>query len=203
MSAQADGVRVLITGGTSGLGAAMAAALLDAGAAIAVTGRDAARAEAAARNLGRGAIGIGVDVREEDEVDRGVNRAFEGLGGLDVLVNNAGIGMRTVNPHFITEPQPFWMVSPQGLPRCGGYRPGRLLPRRPGGGSPHAGGRRRPGGERLDEPRDDEPEGVRALRPGTGRCRGTLPDHGRRPRWQPGDGEPPAARRRGAHRVDP
>jgi NADP-dependent 3-hydroxy acid dehydrogenase YdfG len=60
MSAHAVGARVLITGGTSGLGAAMAAALLDAGAAIAVTGRDAARAEAAARNLGRGAIGIGV-----------------------------------------------------------------------------------------------------------------------------------------------
>jgi gluconate 5-dehydrogenase len=115
MSARADGARVLITGGTSGLGAAMAAALLDAGATVAVTSRDAARAEAAARNLGRGAIGVGMDVREEDEVDRGVDRVFEGLGGLDVLVNNAGIGMRTVNPHFITEPQPFWMVSPGGF----------------------------------------------------------------------------------------
>ena len=62
-SARADGVRVLITGGTSGLGAAMAAALLDAAALVAVTGRDAARAGAAARNLGGGAIGIGMDVR--------------------------------------------------------------------------------------------------------------------------------------------
>jgi NAD(P)-dependent dehydrogenase (short-subunit alcohol dehydrogenase family) len=114
-SAQAGGVRVLITGGTSGLGAAMAAAVLDAGAAVAVTGRDAARAEAAARNLGRGAIGIGMDVRDEDEIERGVDQAFAGLGGLDVLVNNAGIGMRTVNPRFITEPQPFWMVSPDGF----------------------------------------------------------------------------------------
>jgi NADP-dependent 3-hydroxy acid dehydrogenase YdfG len=57
--------RVLITGGTSGLEAAMATALLDAGATVAVTGRDAARAEVAARNLGRGAIGVGMDVREE------------------------------------------------------------------------------------------------------------------------------------------
>jgi NAD(P)-dependent dehydrogenase (short-subunit alcohol dehydrogenase family) len=114
-SARADGARVLITGGTSGLGAAMAAALLDAGATVAVTGRDAARAEAAAGNLGRGAIGIGMDVRDEDDVERGVVRAFEGLGGLDVLVNNAGIGMRTVNPRFITEPQPFWTVSPEGF----------------------------------------------------------------------------------------
>lgn len=114
-STQADGVRVLITGGTSGLGAAMAEALLDAGAAVAVTSRDASRAEAAARSLGRGAIGIGMDVRDEDEVERGVDRAFEGLGGLDVLVNNAGIGMRTVNPRFITEPRPFWTVSPAGF----------------------------------------------------------------------------------------
>ena len=113
--ARADGVRVLLTGGTSGLGAAMAAALVDAGAAVAVTGRDAARAEAAARSLKRGAIGVGMDVRDEDEVERGVERAVERLGGLDVLVNNAGIGMRTVNPRFITEPQPFWTVSPAGF----------------------------------------------------------------------------------------
>ena len=37
------------------------------------------------------------------------------LGGLDVLVNNAGIGMRTVNPRFMTEPQPFWEVPPAGF----------------------------------------------------------------------------------------
>ena len=110
-----DGVRALITGGTSGLGAAMASALLDAGASVAVTGRDAARAQAAASELGPGAVGIGMDVRDEEDVTRGVDSAVAALGGLDVLVNNAGIGMRTVNPRFLTDPQPFWAVSPGGF----------------------------------------------------------------------------------------
>jgi gluconate 5-dehydrogenase len=110
---RADGVRVLITGGTSGLGAAMAVALREGGATVAVTGRDAERTEGAARRLG--CSGIGMDVRDEDGVARGVERAYELLGGLDVLVNNAGIGMRTVNPRFLTDPQPFWAVPPDGF----------------------------------------------------------------------------------------
>jgi len=112
---RADGVRVLITGGTSGLGTAMAAALLDAGAAVAITGRDPARAQGVAADLGPGAVGIGMDVRDEADVARGVDDAVAALGGLDVLVNNAGIGMRTVNPRFLTDPQPFWAVSPDGF----------------------------------------------------------------------------------------
>jgi gluconate 5-dehydrogenase len=112
---RADGVRVLITGGTSGLGAAMATALLDAGATVAITGRTAVGAAAAAREQGGGCVGLGMDVRNEDDVARGVDSAFEALGGLDVLVNNAGIGMRTVNPRFLTDPQPFWAVPPDGF----------------------------------------------------------------------------------------
>jgi NAD(P)-dependent dehydrogenase (short-subunit alcohol dehydrogenase family) len=114
-SLRADGVRVLITGGTSGLGAAMASALLDAGATVAIAGRDGGRAEAAARELGPRCLGLGMDVRDEDDVARGVELLWDSLGGLDVLVNNAGIGMRTVNPRFLTDPQPFWTVSPDGF----------------------------------------------------------------------------------------
>jgi gluconate 5-dehydrogenase len=110
---RADGVRVLVTGGTSGLGAAMARALVDAGARVAVAGRDAARARDAGRRLG--ATGIGMDVRDDGDVQRGVDAAFDALAGLDVLVNNAGIGMRTVNPRFLSDPQPFWGVPPDGF----------------------------------------------------------------------------------------
>jgi NAD(P)-dependent dehydrogenase (short-subunit alcohol dehydrogenase family) len=107
--------RVLVTGGTTGLGRAMAAALVAAGARVALTSRDRSRAEAAAAQMGASAIGIEMDVRDESSVQAGVAAVYERLEGLDVLVSNAGIGMRTVNPRFMTDPQPFWEVSPDGF----------------------------------------------------------------------------------------
>lgn len=93
----------------------MARALVEAGARVAVTGRSAARAEAAADELGEGATGFALDVRNEALVDACVEEVYRELGGVDMLVNNAGIGMRTVNPRFLTKPQPFWKVSPDGF----------------------------------------------------------------------------------------
>jgi NAD(P)-dependent dehydrogenase (short-subunit alcohol dehydrogenase family) len=105
---------VLVTGGTSGLGRAMAAALAGAGAAVALTGRSGARAAEAAAGL-PGAIGLELDVCDEASVTRAVDEAWARLGGIDMLVNNAGIGMRTVNPRFMSEPQGFWQVPPDGF----------------------------------------------------------------------------------------
>ena len=106
--------RVLLTGGTSGLGLAMASALAHAGASVVLTGRDPARAEQVAATL-PGASGLGLDTRDEASVRAAVQAAAQRLGGIDLLVNNAGLGMRTVNPRFISEPQGFWMVSPEGF----------------------------------------------------------------------------------------
>src|SRR4051794_7224123 len=93
----------------------MAAALAQTGARVMVTGRDQARAEAAAAALGPAAIACRLDVRDERSVAACVARACDEWGGIDMLVNNAGIGMRTVNPRFLSEPQPFYEVTPAGF----------------------------------------------------------------------------------------
>jgi gluconate 5-dehydrogenase len=112
---QLEGIRALVTGGTSGLGFAMSRALADAGARVVLTGRTEQRIQEAAQRIGDLVTGLVMDVRDEQSVAAGVDRALEALGGIDVLVNNAGIGMRTVNPDFMTEPIGFWQVSPDGF----------------------------------------------------------------------------------------
>jgi len=107
--------RILITGATSGLGLAMAKALVAAGGTVAITSRSLDRAQAVARDLGPAAVGIELDVRDEVSVSAAVDRTYDALGGLDMMVNNAGIGMITVNPKFMTEPLPFWSVTPNGF----------------------------------------------------------------------------------------
>jgi len=112
---QLSETRVLVTGGTSGLGRAMAHALAQAGARVALTSRNRDRAQASAAELGAGALGVELDVRDASSVSAAVDTAYEKLGDLDMLVNNAGIGMRTVNPRFMTEPKPFWEVPTAGF----------------------------------------------------------------------------------------
>ena len=107
-------MNVLVTGGTSGLGLAMASALAGAGATVALTGRSGEQASSVAAGL-PGAIGLELDVRDEASVARAVDQAWSRLGGVDMLVNNAGIGMRTVNPRFMTQPQGFWQVPVAGF----------------------------------------------------------------------------------------
>jgi gluconate 5-dehydrogenase len=107
-------MRVLVTGGTSGLGLAMASALAGAGATVALTGRSGQQASTVAAGLPN-AVGIALDVRDESSVVTAVRQAWSQLGGIDMVVNNAGIGMRSVNPQFLTRPQGFWEVPVDGF----------------------------------------------------------------------------------------
>jgi NAD(P)-dependent dehydrogenase (short-subunit alcohol dehydrogenase family) len=112
------GKRVLITGATSGLGLAMAEALLKEGAKVLISGRDQNkidRAVSSVEPLSGECKGALIDVRDERSIRDGIAEMERVWGGIDVLINNAGIGMRTVNPKFVTDPKPFWEVSSSGF----------------------------------------------------------------------------------------
>jgi NADP-dependent 3-hydroxy acid dehydrogenase YdfG len=89
-----DGRKALITGASSGIGEASAIAFAREGARVALAARRKDRIEALAeriRDEGGTAIPIEADIAEEDQARALVARAAEELGGLDVLVNNAGV----------------------------------------------------------------------------------------------------------------
>ncbi|MDA8265796.1 MAG: SDR family NAD(P)-dependent oxidoreductase [Actinomycetota bacterium] len=108
----------MVTGATSGLGVAMTDALLEAGARVAMAARPGARLDDAVRlrtRNGLDARAVAVDVRDPASVDAAAQDLLSGWGGVDVVVNNAGIGMRTVNPRFFDDPRPFFEVTPEGF----------------------------------------------------------------------------------------
>ncbi|MEI2809468.1 MAG: 3-oxoacyl-ACP reductase FabG [Nocardioides sp.] len=81
----------LVTGAARGIGFAIATRLAAEGATIAVVDLDQAQADDAAKRLGAGAVGIGCDVADTASAEAAVSRAVAELGGLHILVNNAGI----------------------------------------------------------------------------------------------------------------
>jgi NAD(P)-dependent dehydrogenase (short-subunit alcohol dehydrogenase family) len=84
----------LVTGGTRGIGFAVAEALLAQGDRVAITGTSTDGAKNAALQLSaNGALGVRCDVRDRASVERAVGEVVERFGGLDVLVNNAGVGV--------------------------------------------------------------------------------------------------------------
>ena len=89
---------VVITGGSRGLGRAMAGALADAGAQVVVTSRNQQQVQAVAADLqaahGRQCQGYGCDVRDPEQVKRLVAEVIAEFGQIDVLINNAGVNIR-------------------------------------------------------------------------------------------------------------
>jgi glucose 1-dehydrogenase len=97
-----EGKNVLVTGGTSGIGQAIAVRFAEHGANVAInylrdpdeaadTERAGARLHAPVQQHGVRDVLVGADVSKEDEVERMVQETVDELGGLDVLINNAGI----------------------------------------------------------------------------------------------------------------
>ncbi|MGH8668792.1 MAG: SDR family NAD(P)-dependent oxidoreductase [Burkholderiales bacterium] len=89
-----QGRSALVTGGNGGIGLAMAQGLAQAGARVAIAGRDAQKNAAALAALGAGALSLSVDLRDEKACRAMVDEAARRLGRLDILVNNAGTNIR-------------------------------------------------------------------------------------------------------------
>jgi 3-oxoacyl-[acyl-carrier protein] reductase len=90
----------LVTGGSRGIGLAIAEALLDAGASVVITGRDRKHLDAAAGTLsgsveerGKRVHACPADVGKQKQAEAAVAAAIDKFGGLDILINNAGVGL--------------------------------------------------------------------------------------------------------------
>jgi len=83
-----DGVRAIVTGGTRGIGFAIAKALIDEGGSVAICARSADGVASAVDQLGAHASGTAVDVADTDAYEVWMNEAIEHLGGVDVFIGN-------------------------------------------------------------------------------------------------------------------
>ena len=83
----------LVTGAASGIGHAIAKRYVEAGGRVAIADLNLEGAAAAAKEIGdeTSAIGVGMDVAKEDQVNAGVERTVKAFGRIDILVSNAGI----------------------------------------------------------------------------------------------------------------
>jgi NAD(P)-dependent dehydrogenase (short-subunit alcohol dehydrogenase family) len=89
-----DGRVAVVTGGSSGIGEAMASALVRAGARVVLIARDPARLASVAAGFGDSAAWVSADLSSRDDVARAAAAAVEPFGEPDILVNCAGVNLR-------------------------------------------------------------------------------------------------------------
>ena len=87
---QLEGKVAVITGGTSGIGAATAELFVEHGASVVITGRSVEKGQALADRLGANVVYQVADVMKDEDIKAGIDLAVERFGKLDVLFNNAG-----------------------------------------------------------------------------------------------------------------
>ena len=88
----------IITGAGRGIGRATAVALAGAGYHVVLAGRDASALEETSKLIDRGGLVVPTDVTKPQEVDRLIATALERFGGIDALVNNAGLAPACQSP---------------------------------------------------------------------------------------------------------
>ena len=119
MSTLLLGKHALVTGGSRGIGYAVAQALLAHGARVTITGRDQAVLEAAAKSLGGGVYTVPMDVAQPQSVKEGFALAKRQCGAVDILINNAG---QVSSQPFAKTDEEIWQrtldVNLSGVFRC-------------------------------------------------------------------------------------
>jgi len=123
--------KILITGGSSGLGKATAELLKQAGANILITGRDAQKTTSVAEKLG--VHYCVADVSNPKDIARTMQEVHSKLGGLDVLVNNAGIGkFKTVTDYTLEDFEEVFKVNVFGAALMGQEAAKIMIPQQSG-----------------------------------------------------------------------
>ena len=111
-----SGKVAIVTGGGGGMGSAMSLALASNGASVCAADVNQQAVDAVAEQAGRMSnrgriLPVVFDVTDFDDCARVVELTRKELGTADVLVNNAGVGMQTINPNYMNEPASFWLAD--------------------------------------------------------------------------------------------
>lgn len=110
------GKAAIVTGGGGGMGSAMTLALARAGARVCALDvsqeiLDGVARRAKDEGVADRVLPVVCDITDFPSCENAVNAAIEAFGTVTMLVNNAGVGMQTINPNYMNEPAKFWLAD--------------------------------------------------------------------------------------------